>query len=38
MKKIIMIALAALTLCGSIFAKTFVIDLGDSKNGTQSQL
>lgn len=34
MKKIFMVALAALTLCGSIFAKTFVIDLGDSKNGS----
>lgn len=34
MKKFLMMALVALTLCGSIFAKTYVIDLGDSKNGS----
>lgn len=34
MKKFLMMALVALTVCGSMFAKTYVIDIADSVNGT----
>lgn len=34
MKKILMMALVALAVCGASFAKTFVIDVADSTNGT----
>lgn len=33
MKKFLMMALVALTVCGASFAKTFVIDIADSTNG-----
>ena len=38
MKKFIMMALVALAVCGMSFAKTYVIDIADSANGTSLPL